>query len=163
MAVYLINRSPTSALSEDILPAEMWYGVKPNLNKIKVFGCVAFVHKPKVQQHGKFDSRSKKCVFLGYTVNGYRLWSFTENKIIIAHDVIFVETKRVTSVSGSSEYFKEQNLQERGSNADIDRRGEEDNFSDEVQEGNVEENSEVDTDQELEGQTIGREMNQNKI
>jgi hypothetical protein len=38
--------------------------------------------------------------------------------------------------------------------SNIDRSGEEDNSSDEVQGRNVEENSEVDTDQELEGQTI---------
>lgn len=35
-AMYLINRSPTEALKNKI-PAELWYGDRPNLKKIKTF------------------------------------------------------------------------------------------------------------------------------
>jgi hypothetical protein len=40
-AVYLLNRSPTKAL-EMGTPAEKWYGVKPDLSKVRVFGSVAY-------------------------------------------------------------------------------------------------------------------------
>ena len=39
------------------------------------------------------ESKSKKCVFLGYDINefGYRLWDFENHKIIRRRDVIFNE------------------------------------------------------------------------
>lgn len=41
-ATYLINRSPTEALKSCKTPAEMWYGTKPDVSKLRVFGCKAF-------------------------------------------------------------------------------------------------------------------------
>lgn len=92
-AVYLINRSPTSALSDMKTPAEMWYGFKPDLSKLRIFGCVAYLHKPKDKTDGKFDARSKKCIMLGYCDNGYRLWSLEDKKVIVGRNVIFNETE----------------------------------------------------------------------
>jgi len=45
-AVYVINRSPISALKDKTL-AEAWYGYRPNLGKIKFFGCLAYLRPPK--------------------------------------------------------------------------------------------------------------------
>lgn len=92
-AIYLINRCPTRAIDENKVPAELWYGVSQDLSKLRVFGCVVFVKKPKEQLKGKFDSRSKKCIMLGYSDNGYRVWSIEEQKIIVARDVVFDETR----------------------------------------------------------------------
>ncbi|KAK3930023.1 Copia protein [Frankliniella fusca] len=92
-AVYLLNRSPTRALDGDKVPAELWYGVRPNLQKLRVFGCNAYVCKSKEQCAGKFDSRSKKCFLLGYVENGYRLWSIEDKRVITARNVVFDETK----------------------------------------------------------------------
>ena len=58
--VYLINRMPTAALKEGV-PATIWYGEKTKMKKIKVFGCLAYLHLPKELVTGKFDSRIKKC------------------------------------------------------------------------------------------------------
>ena len=43
--VFLQNRPPTKAL-EDMTPFEAWYGHKPSLSFLKVFGCVCFAHVP---------------------------------------------------------------------------------------------------------------------
>lgn len=43
---FLRNRSPTTAL-ENMTPFEAWYGKKPNLGFIWVFGCKAMVHTPQ--------------------------------------------------------------------------------------------------------------------
>lgn len=51
-AAYLINRSPTKTLG-DKTPFEAWYGKKPNVNHLQVFGCSAYIHIPK-------DERSPK-------------------------------------------------------------------------------------------------------
>jgi len=91
-AVYLINRCPTNAVKGK-LPAELWYGEKPNLRKLRVFGCVAHLHIPKELINGKFESRSKRCRLMGYCTNGYRLWCPESSKIILGRDVIFNESK----------------------------------------------------------------------
>ncbi|XP_066392178.1 uncharacterized protein [Miscanthus floridulus] len=41
-SVYLLNRLPTKAMSEKT-PFEVWWGRKPNLGYLKVFGCTAHV------------------------------------------------------------------------------------------------------------------------
>lgn len=91
-AVYIINRSPTSCL-KDKVPAELWFGRKPNLQKLRVFGCVAIVCKPQRQINGKFDAKGKKAIMLGYCDNGYRLWSFKDQRVITACDVKFDESR----------------------------------------------------------------------
>ena len=45
-AAYLINRSPTKALS-DMTPFESWFEKKPNMKNLSVFGCAAYTHVPK--------------------------------------------------------------------------------------------------------------------
>ncbi|KAJ1520304.1 hypothetical protein ONE63_004503 [Megalurothrips usitatus] len=92
-AVYLLNRSPTQALKGKVVPAELWTGSKPDLSKLKVFGCVAYATKNKSQLRGKFDSRVKRCIMIGYCDNGYKLWSLEDKRIITARNVTFNEKK----------------------------------------------------------------------
>jgi hypothetical protein len=107
-AVYLINRCPTRALPDNTAPAEKWYGTKPNDRKLKVSGCIAYICKPKIQMNSKFDTRSMKCVLLGYADNGYRLWSLVEKKMIVACDVIFYESKRLTGLNDNSKFLQQE-------------------------------------------------------
>jgi len=53
----------------------------------------AHLHIPKELNPRKFDTRSKKCIMVGYTDNGYRVWSQEDERIICRRDVIFDETK----------------------------------------------------------------------
>ena len=46
-------------------PYEAWTGEKPGVDGLRVFGCHVFVHVPK-DERKKFDSKSRKCVLLGY-------------------------------------------------------------------------------------------------
>jgi len=62
--VYLINYSPTWANSGAMLE-EMFLGEKLNVNHLRFFGYVAYVHIPKEKQN-KLESRTLKCLFLGY-------------------------------------------------------------------------------------------------
>ena len=57
-AAYLKNRSTTSALKEDTTPYEKWYGRKPDLSHLGVFGCVAYAHIPDSERQ-KLDARQK--------------------------------------------------------------------------------------------------------
>ena len=64
MAVYLRNRSPTTAVN-GMTPFEALTGDKPCVDILRVFGCLAYVHVPKDERR-KFDSKSKRCILLGY-------------------------------------------------------------------------------------------------
>lgn len=69
-ATYLINRIETSALNKNITPAEVWYGQRPAVEKIRVFGCKAYSHIPKEERKGKLEPRSQKTIMMGYVNNG---------------------------------------------------------------------------------------------
>lgn len=43
--IYVSNISPTYAVLQK-QTHEIWYGVKPRVSHLRVFGCVAFVHIP---------------------------------------------------------------------------------------------------------------------
>ena len=88
-ATYLHNRSPTNTL-EGITPFEAWSGTKPDVSSLHIFGCSAYAHVPKSERR-KLDSKTKKCVLLGYGANqkGYRLYDLECMKVINCRDVVF--------------------------------------------------------------------------
>ena len=87
-AIYVINRSPTSAL--DRTPYEALYGVKPNLSRMHPFGWVCYAHDPKSKKKGKMAPRGFKCYFLGYEgTNQYRLWDGHKAQLVRRRDVVW--------------------------------------------------------------------------
>ena len=93
-AAYLINRRPTKSL-DGKTPFEAWYGKKPNVSHLRVFGCTAYIHVPK-DERKKLDPKAKKCIFLGYgtTRKGYRLYNQKTSSIVHSRDVVFNELAR---------------------------------------------------------------------
>ena len=65
--IQLKNRSPTEAVKRKT-PYEAFYGTPPDLAKLWIFGCTAYVHIPKENctKSDKFTSRTHKCAFVGY-------------------------------------------------------------------------------------------------
>jgi len=61
-AAYLKNRIPTRSLKKTT-PYEKWYGRKPDLSHIRVFGCLCYAYIPDTNRKGKL---SKKATFIGY-------------------------------------------------------------------------------------------------
>lgn len=92
-SAYLLNRSPTRGLPEEVLPFQVWNGCKPSFSNLKVFGCICLARKPDAVIVNKMEERSKRCIFLGYGENGFRLWSIGENKVIFSKHVVFDESK----------------------------------------------------------------------
>ncbi|KAK2975436.1 hypothetical protein RJ640_007666 [Escallonia rubra] len=92
-AVYLINRSPASALHGGI-PEEEWIGKPVNYSFLRIFGCIAYTHIDK-EEMKKLDSKSPKCVFIRYRGDeyGYHLWDYEHKKIIRSRDAIFDESQ----------------------------------------------------------------------
>lgn len=108
-SIYLTNRTLTSTLPENKVPAEIWYGHKPDLFKIRIFGCLSYVHIPAENRKNKLDKRSQKMYLVGYTNNGYRLWDPDEKRVIAARNVVFDETKMCGISNGISKQ-EEKNI-----------------------------------------------------
>ena len=91
-AAYVRNRMTTKAIKENKTPYERWYGKKPNLSHLRVFGCMAYVHIPDDERR-KLNKKVEKMRFVGYslTSKGYRLFDETKRKIFIRKDVEFNE------------------------------------------------------------------------
>jgi len=90
-AVYVRNRSPTSALKGKV-PYKLFTGKKPDVAHLRVFGCTAYVHVQKDQRTG-LSPHTQKCVFIGYP-GGYKGWSFYNpltKKTIVSDSVTFDE------------------------------------------------------------------------
>ncbi|GJR47278.1 zinc finger, CCHC-type containing protein [Tanacetum coccineum] len=86
-AIYILNSIPTKAL-EDVTPYEAIKQKKPNLENLKVFGCIAYAKIPS-QHLTKLDDRSTKMVYLGNEQGSkaYRLFDPTTRKICVSRDV----------------------------------------------------------------------------
>ena len=63
------------------------------MSALRVFGCCAYVHIPKVKRR-KLDVKTRKCILLGYgkRQKGYRLYDLTRDKVIHGRDVLFNES-----------------------------------------------------------------------
>lgn len=94
-ACYLTNITPTRALSSNKTPFELWHNKKPLLKYLRVFGSTAFVLDKT--NKGKFDSRSRKGILVGYHPNGYKVWDVSKSSVEIARDVVFDEREFLNS------------------------------------------------------------------
>ncbi|PRQ23286.1 putative RNA-directed DNA polymerase [Rosa chinensis] len=90
-AVYILNRSPSRSI-DGSTPYEVWSGHKPNIQHMRVFGCIAFAHVPD-HIRKKLDDKADKCIFIGYSTvtKGYKLYNPKTKKVIVSRDVTFDE------------------------------------------------------------------------
>ncbi|KAG8482698.1 hypothetical protein CXB51_024274 [Gossypium anomalum] len=90
-AVYIQNRLPTKALAHKT-PFEAWFGFKPSLAHIKVFGCLCYSQVPAVKRD-KLSKRAVSGILTGYSLvkKGYKILNPLTNKIQVSRDVVFDE------------------------------------------------------------------------
>ena len=104
--VYTLNR--VSSKVSPTTPYRVWYGSKPDVSHLRIFGSTAFIHIPKAERR-KLDSKSIKCYFVGYslTQKAYRFWDPSTRKIKISRDVIFDERPTPAAHIKSAEPYPE--------------------------------------------------------
>ena len=92
-STYLINRVGTKTLKNQT-PYEALKNKKPNVDHLRVFGCVSFA-KVEAQHLKKLDDRSKMLVYLGTEPDSkaYRLLDPTTRRITVSRDVVFDESR----------------------------------------------------------------------
>jgi hypothetical protein len=96
--VFILNRAPSKYV--ETTPYELWYGKKPTLSFLKIWGCEAYVKK---LQPDKLESKSEKCIFVGYPreTNGYTFYHPAKGKPFVAKAGTFLEKEFLTKgVSG---------------------------------------------------------------
>ncbi|KAG8492199.1 hypothetical protein CXB51_009896 [Gossypium anomalum] len=93
-AVYVQNRLPTKAL-EQKTPFEAWFGFKPSLAHLRIFGCLCYSQVPAVKR-SKLDKKAQASILVGYSSEkkGYRILDPSTNKVFASRDVVFNERAR---------------------------------------------------------------------
>ena len=97
-AAFTLNRAPSKSV--ETTPYELWFGKKPKLSFLKVWGCDAYVKK---LQADKLEPKSEKCVFIGYPKEtiGYTFYHRSEGKTFVAKFGSFLEKEFLSKeVSG---------------------------------------------------------------
>lgn len=120
-AVCLLNRT-SSSQTPNITPMELWSGVKPSLEHVRVFGCEGYVHVPD-QLRKKLDSKSRKMMLVGYDNSNYKMYDPIIKRITISRNVIFNEQKTPEIKRNEAQIFIgddiEQNPEEEIDNTEL--------------------------------------------
>jgi len=97
-AAFTLNWAPSKSV--EMTPYELWFGKKPKLSFLKVWGYDAYVKK---LQPDKLEPKSKKCIFIGYPKEtvGYTFYHRSEGKTFVAKNGSFLEKEFLSKeVSG---------------------------------------------------------------
>ncbi|GBM84849.1 Retrovirus-related Pol polyprotein from transposon TNT 1-94 [Araneus ventricosus] len=90
-AAFLHKRIPCTSIN-DHTPYELKYSTKPDLSKIRIFGCDAYVKVADTQRR-KLDPKSKKMIFIGYSSMGYRVMDPLTRRVTVSRNVRFDKKK----------------------------------------------------------------------
>ncbi|GAQ93443.1 hypothetical protein KFL_015360015 [Klebsormidium nitens] len=101
------NRVPSSVHGKT--PWEMFYGEKPNLSHLRVFGARAYIHVP-TENRKKMEPVSERGVFLGYEPNSkfYRVLRERDGRILTSRNVMVDERGPSAIVKLGSDPGKEE-------------------------------------------------------
>ena len=78
---YIINRCMIRPILNKT-PYELFKGRKPNIIHLRVFGYKCYVHNNGKKPLGKFDARSDKAIFLGYSSHSKAYKVFQQTDIV---------------------------------------------------------------------------------
>ncbi|WVZ16790.1 hypothetical protein V8G54_009772 [Vigna mungo] len=127
-AGYLINLTSCPTLGGKT-PYELIHGKSPSYDHLRVFGSLCYAHNQD-RKGDKFDSKSLKCIFVGYPYGqkGWKLFDLEKEIFFVSRDVKFVEiefpfeeaniTSPLTQVSINAPFPGEQYLVDDDTNVD---------------------------------------------
>ena len=90
IAIYTLNRVQIKKGTYST-PFELWYGHSPNVKHFKVFGRKCYILKDS--RNEKFDAKSNKSIFLGYSTRSkaYKCLNTNTKKTMESANVNFDE------------------------------------------------------------------------
>ncbi|KAI5727868.1 hypothetical protein M8J77_007947 [Diaphorina citri] len=124
-SVFTINQTGKSTVKGSS-PADLWFGRKIDVTKLRSFGCTAYVHIPDHKRF-KTEKKSKRGRFVGYDIHSsaYRVYLEDEDDVESSVNVIFDEKcsfDQQISVSCSSNVSDSQESHEDRSEFDASAR-----------------------------------------
>ena len=120
-AAYVLNRLPRISRSGVATSTyEILNSRQPNINHIRVFGCVAHALVDKVDRHSKLDAIAVTGIHLGPAryKRGWHIWIPNENRFIVARTVRFDE--KVLYGNAASTMFKSMSISQDDDSSDDD-------------------------------------------
>jgi hypothetical protein len=86
-AVYLQNRSPHRILGK-MTPEEAFADRRPNVEHIRIFGCLTFYHVPS-ERRTKLDPTVQQGILVGYleVSKAYRIYILPLRRVVVSRDV----------------------------------------------------------------------------
>lgn len=91
-ATYILNKCSTKRL-EYITPEEYWFGIKPSLSHLKLFGSIAYRYMPDQLRRNLYDKSSQMILVEYHSAGGYKWFDLVNKKFVISKDVIVDELK----------------------------------------------------------------------
>jgi transposase InsO family protein len=90
-AAYLMNRVPNRK-ETTVTPYEQWYGHKPDLSHLRIYGSTAYTHVPS-QLRKKLDPTSRRVIFVGYgkSTKLFRVCDPSRREVEVVRDIKFEE------------------------------------------------------------------------
>ena len=87
-AAFTLNRAPS--MSVETTPYELWFGKKPKLLFLKVWGYNAYLDRLRSQ---KLEPKAENCIFIEYPNKtiGYTFYLRSEGKVFVAKNMSFLE------------------------------------------------------------------------
>ncbi|CAI7872232.1 unnamed protein product [Closterium sp. NIES-53] len=87
------NRALTHVGADKWVPYVEWIGRKPNVDMLRVFGCMCMMLVPKHVRHNKLGAKAIWAVHLGMAQNskGWLLWDPFPKKFLVSRDCKFME------------------------------------------------------------------------
>ena len=86
--IYIQNR-----IGEKVSAHEQYFGRKPNLRHLRVFGSIVYVHVSK-EKRRKLDTKAEKCNLVGYSnkQKGYKCYNPRTKQARVSRDVVSNES-----------------------------------------------------------------------
>ena len=103
-AAYLKNRTLSYTI-ERKTSYEIFFGKKPDVSNLHIYGSKVFVRKPEQKRISKWDKKADMGILIGYSNVGYRV--LFNNKVIVARHVDIVESNVKCIVLGQNELDNE--------------------------------------------------------
>jgi hypothetical protein len=87
--IYVQNKSSHRIL-KDMTPEESFSGKKPNVEHLRIFGCLVYFHIPK-DKRKKLEPSGKKGIFVGYSESSkaYIIYIPEQRNVEVNRDVTF--------------------------------------------------------------------------
>ena len=91
-AAYLKNRTIANTI-ENKTPFEIFFGRKPNIKNLRLYGSKVFARVAEIKRESKWDRKADVGILLGYEDVGYRV--LINGKIVRARHVEIIDDEKI--------------------------------------------------------------------